>query len=63
MDEEKRDVCFHCSCCGGPIYEGDEYWDFLGGQYTVCKECIEFAHHYDAQSILAPGDDEEDDYE
>ena len=37
--EPKR--VFICSGCGGPIYDGDNYYDILGEQF--CETCIEEA--------------------
>lgn len=45
--EDKRRVVYTCSCCGEPIYEGDEYWELCGSYY--CEACIDDAHHYDAE--------------
>lgn len=32
---------FICAGCGRPIFDGDEYWEFLGEQF--CENCVDFA--------------------
>lgn len=39
-DEAPEKIC-ECAWCGGPIYAGDEYYDFAGE--SVCRDCIESA--------------------
>lgn len=39
-EEAPEKIC-ECAWCGGPIYEGDEYYDFAGE--SVCRDCIESA--------------------
>lgn len=39
--EDYREKSCDCAWCGGPIYAGDEYYDFAGE--SVCGDCIESA--------------------
>lgn len=39
--EEVPEKLCECAWCGGPIYAGDEYYDFDGE--SVCWDCIEEA--------------------
>lgn len=47
--EDRRRVCYTCSCCGGSIREGDEYWDLSHLIGYLCDRCVDDAHHYDAE--------------
>ena len=59
MVRKKVNVCAHC---GRPIYEGDEVWDGIGGEYCSA-ECADKAEsgevYYDDIDLLEP---ENDDY-
>lgn len=39
-EEAPEKIC-ECAWCGGPIYAGDDYYDFDGE--SVCWDCIEEA--------------------
>lgn len=39
--EDYREKSCECAWCGGPIYAGDDYYDFDGE--SVCWDCIEEA--------------------
>lgn len=39
-EETPEKIC-ECAWCGGPIYAGDDYYDFAGE--SVCGDCIESA--------------------
>ncbi len=39
--EEEPEKSCDCAWCGGPIYIGDDYYDFASE--SVCADCIETA--------------------
>lgn len=34
-------VAHYCDCCGGEIYEGEEYYEF--DSLCICKDCVRCA--------------------
>lgn len=49
LTPEEPKVAHYCDCCGGEIYEGEEYYEFdLDGAFTleptrICKDCVRCA--------------------
>lgn len=41
--EPEEEHVFICDACGGPIYEGENYYDIDGDKW--CEECIRNASH------------------
>ena len=31
-------IAFHCDDCGGPIYEGEDYFNIYG--FRLCERCV-----------------------
>lgn len=37
-------VAHYCDCCGGEIYEGEDYYEFdLDGATCICRDCVRCA--------------------
>jgi hypothetical protein len=46
--EDTRRVVYVCALCEEPVYEGDDYYK-ITGLGVCCTNCIDDAHHYDAE--------------
>lgn len=49
LTPEEPKVAHYCDCCGGEIYEGEEYYEFdSDSAFTleptcICKDCVRCA--------------------
>lgn len=42
-------IAFHCDDCGGPLYEGDDYYKING--YRLCESCaLEWLNNQKAEA-------------
>lgn len=40
-------VLHYCTCCGGEIYEGEEYYHLETLKLNICKDCVRAAREDD----------------